>query len=166
MIRELSAWNTMRGQTGGMPVNIGIGINTDHVVSGNIGSPKRMDYTVMGDGVNLASRMEGLCKTYSAQILVSQNTVNGLKGTYRVRDIDDVIVKGKTEPVRIYEVLDCHPEETFPHLLDVVGPFRRRSVPVHSPGHRRHRRLMRGPPDREASSSTDASLSLTPHEPL
>jgi len=108
MIRELSAWNTMRGQTGGMPVNIGIGINTDHVVSGNIGSPKRMDYTVMGDGVNLASRMEGLCKTYSAQILVSQNTVNGLKGTYRVRDIDDVIVKGKTEPVRIYEVLDYH----------------------------------------------------------
>ena len=123
MVRELSAWDTARAQTGGMPVNIGNGINTDHVVSGNIGSPKRMDYTVMGDGVNLASRMEGLCKTCSAQILVSQNTVNGLKGTYRVRDIDDVIVKGKTEPVRIYEVLDCPSEETFPHLMDVAGHF-------------------------------------------
>ncbi len=123
MIRELDAWNASRAENGGLPIEIGIGINTDRVVSGNIGSPKRMDYTVMGDGVNLASRMEGLCKTYHAQILVSQNTVDRLKGTYRLRDVDDVIVKGKTEPVRIYEVLDHHTGETFPELMDVVGHF-------------------------------------------
>jgi len=123
MIRELRSWNASRAATGGMPVEIGIGINTDRVISGNIGSPKRMDYTVMGDGVNLASRMEGLCKTYSARILIAQNTVNGLKGTYRMRDVDDVIVKGKTEPARIYEVLDHHTDASFPNLMDVVGHF-------------------------------------------
>jgi adenylate cyclase len=123
MIRELQAWNAERAKTGGLPVDIGIGLNTDTVVSGNVGSPKRMDYTVMGDGVNLASRLESACKQYSAQILISENTFRGLKGTYRVRDIDDVVVKGKTEPARVYEVLDYHTEASFPHLMEVVGYF-------------------------------------------
>jgi len=123
MIRELQAWNAGRAKTGGLPVDIGIGLNTDTVVSGNIGSPKRMDYTVMGDGVNLASRLESACKQYGARILISDNTYRALKGTYRVRDIDDVVVKGKTEPARVYEVLDYHSEESFPHLMEVVGYF-------------------------------------------
>jgi adenylate cyclase len=123
MIRELRVWNASRIESGAMPVEIGIGINTDQVVSGNIGSPKQMDYTIMGDGVNLASRLEGLCKEYSSRILIVQNTVNGLRGTYRIRDVDDVIVKGKTEPARVFEVLDYHSDETFPNLMDVVGHF-------------------------------------------
>jgi adenylate cyclase len=123
MIRELRVWNASRIESGAMPVEIGIGINTDQVVSGNIGSPKQMDYTIMGDGVNLASRLEGLCKEYSSRILIAQNTVNGLRGTYRIRDVDDVIVKGKTEPARVFEVLDYHSDETFPNLMDVVGHF-------------------------------------------
>ena len=124
MIRELRDWNAHRADSGGPPVDIGIGLNTDMVVSGNIGSPKRMDYTLMGDGVNLASRLESLCKHYSARILIAENTFDGLKGTYRIRDIDDVVVKGKSEPARIYEVLDYHTGETFPNLMDVVGHFR------------------------------------------
>ncbi|MDD5286427.1 MAG: GAF domain-containing protein [Desulfuromonadaceae bacterium] len=124
MMNVLSEWNAKRSLLGNKPVAIGIGINTDTVVSGNIGSPKRMDYTVIGDGVNLASRLESACKQYSAKILISENTYNRLKGTYRIRDIDDVVVKGKTQPVRVYEVLDYHIEETFPNLMEVTGYFK------------------------------------------
>jgi adenylate cyclase len=103
---------------------MGIGLNTDTVTSGNIGSPKRMDYTVIGDGVNLASRLESACKEYSAQILCSEFTYRKLKGTYRMREIDKVIVKGKTEPVGVYEVLDYHTPESYPNLIDALGHFR------------------------------------------
>ena len=123
MFKRLAALNRVRGLRGDMPIEMGVGLNTDMVVSGNIGSPKRMDYTMIGDGVNLAARLESACKTYSAQILISENTYRSLKGTYRIRDIDKVIVKGKTEPVGIYEVLDYHTEETFPHLMEVVNQF-------------------------------------------
>ena len=72
MIQELRRWNKERTAVGKKPVDIGIGLNTDTIVSGNIGSPKRMDYTVIGDGVNLASRLESACKEYSARILISE----------------------------------------------------------------------------------------------
>jgi adenylate cyclase len=123
MIRECRRWSRDRVQRGQKPVDMGIGLNTDLVVSGNIGSAKRMDYTLIGDGVNLASRLESACKAYSAHILVSENTFRRLRGTYRIRDIDLVVVKGKTEPVGVYEVLDHHTEESFPNLMDVVSYF-------------------------------------------
>ncbi|MBW1865265.1 MAG: PAS domain-containing protein, partial [Deltaproteobacteria bacterium] len=124
MMHELAFLNAKRNNDGKQPIDIGIGLNTDVVVSGNIGSPKRMDYTLIGDGVNLASRLESACKKYAAHILISQNTFRKLRGTYRIREIDLVIVKGKTEPVSIYEVLDYHSEETFPFLMDAVNYFR------------------------------------------
>jgi adenylate cyclase len=124
MIRELWDWNKVRATRGDMAVDMGVGLNTDLVVSGNIGSPKRMDYTMIGDGVNLASRLESACKQYAARILISEYTVKKLRGTYRVRDVDHVVVKGKTEPVEVFEVLDYHTEETFPNLMDVVNYFR------------------------------------------
>ncbi len=124
MITELRALNKTRQDRGQKPIQMGIGLNTDNIVSGNIGSPKRMDYTVIGDGVNLASRLESACKEYSAQILISEFTYRKLKGTYRTREIDKVIVKGKTEPVGVYEVLDYHSEETFPNLPETLNQFR------------------------------------------
>ena len=124
MMSELNVYNRGRVGDGKRPIDMGIGINTDEVVSGNIGSPKRMDYTVIGDGVNLAARLESACKLYGAHILISENTFNNLRGTYRSREVDRVIVKGKTQPVGVYEVLDFHADETFPNLAEALGHFR------------------------------------------
>ena len=123
MIVELWEWNVERAAKGLDPIDHGVGLNTGMVVSGNIGSPKRMDYTMIGDGVNLAARLESACKQYSARLLISEFTKAKLKGTYKLRDIDMVVVKGKTEPVGVYEVLDYHTEETYPNLMDNVNYF-------------------------------------------
>jgi len=124
MLTSLEEWNIEREANGQLPVHHGVGLNTGKIVSGNIGSPKRMDYTMIGDGVNLAARLESACKQYAAKLLISEYTHSALKGTYRTRDIDEVIVKGKTEPVGVYEVLDFHTEETFPNLMEVVNYFK------------------------------------------
>ena len=123
MIKTLREWNVKREADGDMPVDMGLGLNTDRIVAGNIGSKKRMDYTMIGDGVNLAARLESACKQYSARILLSEYTVRKLKGVYRLREVDKVIVKGKTEPVGVFECLDYHDDTTFPNLQDVLGNF-------------------------------------------
>lgn len=124
MIQSLESWNTSRESEGKLPVHIGIGLNSDNIVSGNIGSKKRMDFTMIGDGVNLAARLESACKQYSAKILISEFTKARLKGTYRMREIDLVVVKGKTVPIAVYEVLDYHTQDSFPHLMEVLSLFK------------------------------------------
>jgi adenylate cyclase len=124
MIRSLNDWNVVRVADGRPPIGMGVGVNTGSVVAGNIGSPKRMDFTMIGDGVNLAARLESACKEYHARILISDVTYQQLQGVYRTREVDRVVVKGKTEPVAVYEVLDYHSDESFPHLMDVVNDFR------------------------------------------
>ena len=123
MIKRLWDWNKQREKEGKMAIDMGLGLNTDKLLSGNIGSSKRMDYTMIGDGVNLAARLESACKSYAARILISDFTYQKLKGTYQIRYIDDVIVKGKTEAVGVREVLDYHTPETFPNLMDTVNHF-------------------------------------------
>ena len=124
MLVDLREWNDRREAEGQMRVEVGVGLNTYFVVSGNIGSPKRMDYTLIGDGVSLAARLESACKQYSAKLLISEFTYAKLKGTYRAREIDYVIVKGKTEPVGVVELLDYHTDDSFPNLMDAVNYFR------------------------------------------
>jgi adenylate cyclase len=124
MIKTLEAWNHQRISDGKLPVDIGIGLNTDSVVSGNIGSKKRMDFTIIGDGANLASRIESACKQYGTKILASENTVRKLQGTYRMREIDLAVVKGKTAPVSIYEILAFHTEKSFPGIGELTGLFK------------------------------------------
>ena len=124
MLRQLEGFNARRATQGQMPVAIGIGLHTDAVVSGNIGSPKRMNYTVIGDGVNLAARLESACKFYGAKMLISDGTAQRLRGTYRMREADRVVVKGKTEPVLIHEVLDFHSDASFPEAMAVLNHYR------------------------------------------
>ena len=74
MIKRLWEWNEQREKEGKPPLDMGLGLNTDKIVAGNIGSQKRMDYTMIGDGVNLAARLESACKQYNARILISDFT--------------------------------------------------------------------------------------------
>ncbi|MCG8635054.1 MAG: GAF domain-containing protein [Desulfobacterales bacterium] len=170
MITELDKWNLEREALGKMRLDMGIGLNTDQVVSGNIGSPKRMDFTVIGDGVNLAARLESACKQYYARILISEYTFAKLHGTYRIRDIDDVIVKGKSTPVRVYEVLDYHTEESFPNLMEVVNHFREGREHYRKGGWSKaisafYRALELNPGDRLAKMFVERCQHLADHQP-
>ncbi|HEX3704253.1 MAG TPA: adenylate/guanylate cyclase domain-containing protein [Vicinamibacterales bacterium] len=106
MITELGKLNA-RWKTEGRyaELDIGVGINTGPMIAGNIGSDQIMSYTVIGDAVNLGSRLESLNKQYGTRIIISDATRERLTGRYTFRPLGDVIVKGKTQPVAIFEVV-------------------------------------------------------------
>jgi len=104
MIEKLDDFNTWQRQQGREEFHIGIGLNYGEVTIGNIGSEKKMDYTVIGDMVNLASRLEGLTKLYREPVLISESLQVIVKDLLPCRMVDRVIVKGKTKGVRIYSV--------------------------------------------------------------
>ena len=123
MIRTLRRFNEERATLGRDLVQIGIGVNTGEVVAGNIGSPKRMDYTVIGDGVNLAARLEAATKYYRAPILMSEFTKARIKSPSKSRELDLIRVKGKAQPVAIFEALDHHTEASFPRMAETIEAY-------------------------------------------
>ncbi len=105
MRHRLADFNARRAKENKEQIRIGIGINSDLVISGNIGSSKRMEFTAIGDGVNLSSRLEGASKQYGTDIIISENTYNYCPDKLIVRELDRIIVKGKKKPVSIYELV-------------------------------------------------------------
>ncbi|MFN6166411.1 MAG: GAF domain-containing protein [Pseudanabaena sp.] len=86
-------------------IKIGIGINSDTVISGNIGSTRRMEFTAIGDGVNLGSRLEGASKQYGTDAIISESTYKLCGDRIWVRELDRIQVKGKNQPVNVYELI-------------------------------------------------------------
>jgi adenylate cyclase len=106
MMDELKALNAKWVAEGrDVKVDIGIGVNTGPMIAGNIGSDQIMSYTVIGDAVNLGSRLESLNKQYSTHIIISDETRKRLSSDFVFRPLGDVVVKGKTQPVAIFEVI-------------------------------------------------------------
>ena len=106
MEKALHEFNINFKKDKGMELKIGIGINTGDCIVGNMGSEKRFDYTVLGDPVNLASRLEGQSGTYGFQRILGADTVNNLQTDAYLFEVDLIQVKGKSEPVKIYTSFD------------------------------------------------------------
>ncbi|MFB2982601.1 GAF domain-containing protein [Microseira sp. BLCC-F43] len=122
MRHRLAEFNQRRREAKKQEIKIGIGINSDIVISGNIGSSKRMEFTAIGDGVNLGSRLEGASKQYGCDIVISESTFHPCAKRIWYRELDQIRVKGKTQPVKIYELvgLQSEPlEETKQQIIEL-----------------------------------------------
>jgi adenylate cyclase len=113
MIEELKKLQQKWSEEGRPVLHIGVGINSGDMVVGNMGSQMRFDYTVMGDSVNLGSRLEGINREYGTSIVISEYTYEAVKDVLFCRELDSVRVKGKKLPVKIYELL-CNKKDATP----------------------------------------------------
>ena len=110
MVNELGELNRKWAAEKRAQLDIGIGINSGEMIAGNIGSSSIMSYTVIGDNVNLGARLESLNKDYGSRIIISDATRSRLHGSYEIRPLGDVIVRGKSRPVAIFEVMVPSPK--------------------------------------------------------
>ncbi|MCL2092826.1 MAG: HAMP domain-containing protein [Treponema sp.] len=120
MRRALMAMNAQRrpDDPADPPIRIGCGINTGRITAGQIGSDLRMEYTVVGDPVNLASRVEALCKPLAVDILISENTWALVRDKFLFAEMPSVSVKGKEDPLRIFAVINHASSREGPQSLD------------------------------------------------
>jgi class 3 adenylate cyclase/GAF domain-containing protein len=125
MLYRLGEYNQHRRNSGYPPIKIGIGINTGSLMLGTFGGQNRMNGTVISDAVNLASRIEGLTKTYGCSLLISEHTFSRLQKpqNYAIRMIAQVQVKGKSQQVTVYEVFEADSPEIKAGKLATQEPF-------------------------------------------
>jgi adenylate cyclase len=123
MIRALGAFNSRRARRGSEPIEIGIGLATGEVLAGSVGASKRMEYTAIGNNVNLAARLEGATKYYGTPVLLAGTTVDELKSPAVLRRLDLIQAKGITQPSWVYESLGHHTRGTFPKLASVIKAY-------------------------------------------
>ena len=131
MQASLVRFNKLRAKQNYPPTNIGIGVHSGPVVIGTLGSDSRMDSTVLGDAVNLASRLEGLTKNYRLPMLVSEDSKNLISHLeeFNWRLLDRITVKGKSEPVRIFEVFNQYSDENYENKLKAASVFEEAMTP-------------------------------------
>jgi adenylate cyclase len=125
MVRALERFNQQRTSSGLEPIEVGIGISTGEVVAGSVGTTKRMDYTVIGESVNLAARLEGANKHYGTRVLVSDTTISQMKSALSWREIDLMRVTGTNKLVSVFEPLDCYPDAVRANLNRVRGAYQK-----------------------------------------
>lgn len=123
MRHRLKEFNARRHAENKQQIKIGIGINSDVVISGNIGSSKRMEFTAIGDGVNLGSRLESITKQYGCDIIISDNTHDPCKDLIWARELDYIRVKGRNEPVSIYELIGYRNDNLSGDRLSVIEHY-------------------------------------------
>ena len=105
MQKELELLNTKLVAEGLPQINIGIGINSGEALVGNMGSEQRFDYSVIGDAVNLASRLESSSKTLGKTLVIGDETRRTIESEFAFEYIDSITVKGKTEKIKVYTIL-------------------------------------------------------------
>lgn len=125
MVAALDELNRDFSRRGLPQVDIGIGINSGEAVVGNMGADMRFDYTAIGDNVNLASRLEGLNKLYGTRVLVSEMTRSQVREPFVFREVDLVRVKGKQQPVAVFELMTGN-EELAPRFVQALQLYRER----------------------------------------
>ncbi len=123
MRQRLQEFNERRLSLHKAPIKIGIGLNSDSVISGNIGSSKRMEFTAIGDGVNLGSRLEGASKQYGCDIVISENTYKPCADKVIVRELDRIRVKGRNHPVEIYELIALQGEQISSQKQEIIEHY-------------------------------------------
>ena len=134
MAEELARLNSEWAAEGMPTLDIGIGINTGDMVAGNLGSESIMSYTVIGDNVNLGARLESLTRNFQTRIIISEATRAALKGQYELHPLGEVTVKGKSVPVKVFEVALPDPVSRVLNSYSPLAPVTDKEKTAEGPG--------------------------------